>query len=168
MDVTILKFQLPNLQLRGPQCPKLSPHQAAASPVNPKPELYTSHTNPYTLVDVAHWPYLHVGHVHDAPAHLGTRARVAAEHIADDDAGEVDVGDAAEPRVVEPLRERRAPARGHQDLRGRRRRPHIRLPRGAAVPEEGEERGPEVRPLRVPLEAVARAAEREELVPVLP
>lgn len=93
---------------------------------------------------------------------------MAAEHVGDDDAGEVDVGDAAEPRVVEPLRERRAPARGHQDLRGLRPRPSIRLRRGAAVPEEGEERGLEVRPLRVPLEAVARAAEREELIPVLP
>lgn len=115
--------------------------------------------------DVAHGPYLHAGDVHNAPAHLGPRARVAAEHVGDDDAGEVDVGDAAEPRIVEPLRERRAPARGHQDLRALRPRP---IRRGPAVAEEGEERVLEVGPLRVPLEAVARAAEREELVPVLP
>lgn len=88
---------------------------------------------------------------------------MTAEHVGHDDAGEIDVGDAAEPRVVEPLRERRAPTRRHQDLLGR-----PRLRRGAAVPEEGEERGPEVRPLRVPLKIVPRAAEREEIVPVLP
>lgn len=95
---------------------------------------------------------------------ISGRAGVAAEHVGDEDAGEVDVGDAAEPGVVEPLREHRAPAPGHQDLRG----PASALRAAVAAMEEGEERGAEVVPLRVPLEAVAGAAEREELVPVLP
>lgn len=81
---------------------------------------------------------------------------MSAEHVSDDDAGEVDVGDAAEAQVVELLRERGAPAPGDQDVRPLR------------PEEERAERGLDLRPLRVPLEAVAAAAEGEELVPVLP
>lgn len=48
---------------------------------------------------------LHGGHVHDAPEHERTKADVTAEHIGDDDFGEVDVSDGSVAGVIEVLGE---------------------------------------------------------------
>lgn len=44
--------------------------------------------------------YLHGGHVHDAPAHIGPMANIAAEAVGNGDLGEVNVGDGIETGVV--------------------------------------------------------------------
>lgn len=61
---------------------------------------------------------LHGGHVHDAPEHEGAIADVAAEHVGDDDLGEIDVGDGSEAGVVEVLGEAGVAAAGEEE-RGR-------------------------------------------------
>lgn len=59
---------------------------------------------------------LHLGHVHDTPPHLGAGADVEAEHVGDDDLGEVDVGEVAESGIVELLGELGVAASRHEDL----------------------------------------------------
>ena len=88
------------------------------------------------------------------PSHEGTVTDVAAEHVGDDDLGEVDVGDGSVAGVVEVLREARVATAGDEELKRER--------NGFG---EGEEWAPEVGPFNIPLEGIA--AKGEELVPVL-
>ena len=88
------------------------------------------------------------------PSHEGTVTDVAAEHVGDDDLGEVDVGDGSVAGVVEVLREARVATAGDEELKRER--------NGFG---EGEEWLPEVGSFGVPLEGIT--VEGEELFPVL-
>lgn len=87
-------------------------------------------------------------------------ADIAAQHVGDDNLGEVDVGDASEAGVVEVLGEPGVSAAGHENLRARGR---FRFGDG----DLGNERVTELGPLGVPLEWLVGASDGEELVPVL-
>lgn len=103
--------------------------------------------------------YLHICHVHDPPPHLGAGADAAAEHVGDDDLGEVDVGNLPEPGVVEALRDAGAAASRDENLDW-----SVRGREGGELGDEGVAEG---WPLRVPLEGVAGASQSEELIPIL-
>lgn len=97
--------------------------------------------------------YLHGGHVHDAPPHIGPLAHIAPEAIGNGDFREVDVGDGLEAGVVEVLGEAGTAAARYEYLGFRW--------------EVGEQWVSELGPLGVPLEGVFGASDGEELVPVL-
>lgn len=116
-------------------------------------------------------PHLHAGHVHDAPPHAGPFPHVAAQHVGDDNLGEVDIGDALKTGIVDVLGKPGVATSRHEYLRRdrtrrccRRRRRSLQL---VEVGEVGEEWGSELGPLGVPLEGVVAASYGEELVPVL-
>lgn len=98
---------------------------------------------------------LHIGDVHDAPAHGWAVTDVAAEHIGDDDLGEVEVSEGAESGVVEVLRQPGVSATRDQNLDLRRRRRKV-----------GGDRASEVGPVGVPFERLVGGSDLEELVPV--
>lgn len=105
--------------------------------------------------------YLEFSHVHDAPPHFRAGTHVSAEHVRDDDLGKIDVGSAAEPVIVEILRDARASATRHEDLK------RVSGGGGGNGLELGEKRVAELRPLGVPFEGVAGAPDSEEFVPIL-
>lgn len=98
-----------------------------------------------------------MGHVHDAPLHEGAGAEVEAEHVGDDDLGEIDVGDGGEAGVVDELGESGVAAAGDEDVGGGG-------GRGGEVWQEGGAKGG---PVGVPLEGSIRGSDGEEPVPVL-
>ena len=63
--------------------------------------------------------HLHFGDVHDQPSHGGASAHIRAQHLGDDAAVKVHIGDLIESGVVQERRERGIAAAGHKNLHGR-------------------------------------------------
>lgn len=89
---------------------------------------------------------------------MGALSDVAAQHVSNNNLGEIDISNAWKASIIEMLGKARVSATWYEKLRSG----SIR-----EVGEMGEEGVTELRPVGVPLEGVIAASYGEELVPVL-